>query len=152
MGIAPNKRVLNCKYRSAIMFPPQDSIGGDVVRFKCNLDKNAPSMRHFNLKGIQRHYTSCEYYFDEGMLEVEPDNAVCIFILFSSENNVYEMFPEIIAKLNGNTEAIPVPARRRGIVCPSGVIPNRVRMMRTFRDKPPLFENDLARFNDYLQY
>lgn len=151
VGIAPNKRVLDYEYNSAIMFPPQGSIAGDVVRFECDLDKDVPSMRRFNLEGIRREYTSGKYYFEEGMLEIEPKHVVCISILFHGENSVYEVSPEIIVKLNGNREAISVPTRRRGIVCPSSSIPDEGKMVRTFSGKPPFFENDPERFGTYLR-
>ena len=152
VGIAPNKRVLDLEYGSAIMFPPQGSIGGDVVRFECDLDKDAPSMRRFNLEGIQRTYTSGEYYFEEGMLEIDPGHAICVSALFIAKDKVYEVAPEIIVKLSGSIEAVPVPTCRRGIVCPSGLIPDEAKMVRTFSGRPPFFENDPVRFQAYLRY
>lgn len=152
VGIAPNKKVLDRSYGSAIMFPPQGAAGGDVIRFECNLDKDAPSMRRFDLEGIKRKYTSTEYYFDEGVLEVEPSHVVCISILFHAENNVYEVTPEFIVKLNGNVESIPVPTDRKGIVCPCTSIPDRGKMVRTYSGKPPFFENAPERFDNYLRY
>ncbi|MGI6535996.1 MAG: hypothetical protein ACOX12_06215 [Eggerthellaceae bacterium] len=151
VGIAPNKRIVESSYGTAIMFPPQGGVGGDVVRFECNLDKDAPSMRRFDLCGYKKRYASSEYYFDEGVLEVEPHHVVCISILFYATDRVYGISPEIIVNINGQPESIPVPADRVGIVCPAGMIPDTGKMVRTFDGKPPFFMNAPELFDEYLR-
>ena len=150
-GIAPNKQVLDCKFKSAVAFQPQGAIRGDVVRFECNLDKDSPSMRRFNLDGTRRIYTSSEYYFDEGLPEVEPDHTECISILFKAENRMYEIFPEIVMELNGRSFSCEVPTNQRGIVCPFSLIPDDAKFVRTYNLEPPFFEINARQFDSILE-
>lgn len=147
VGINPHKQILDVQYRSAVLFPPQGVATGDVVRFECNLDTDLPSMRRFKLDGTRRVYTSSEYYFDEGVLEVEPNRMLCLSILFQAHKAVYEVHPELVFELDGETRALPIPLEDRAIVCPSEFIPEDERYVRSFDSNPPSIVLAAGRFD-----
>lgn len=151
IGINPMKKVIEPSFASAVVIQSQGSIIGDAIRFECNLDSDYPSMRRFKLEGIRRVYTSAAYYFDEGMIEVEPDHTACISILFWAGNKSYEISPQIIIDLGGAVEAVSVPMKRRGIVCSPSLIPDSEKYTRTFSPVRPFVAPNLELFNSCMR-
>ena len=137
VGIQPNKRVVDYSFQSAVAFPPQGAISGEAERFECLLDRDAPTMKKFSLRGTERIYTSTDYYFDEGVLEFSPGHMLCLSIIFVADQRTYQIEPELILEINGNTRALPFPLEQECIICPISVIPEEMMYVRTFSRTPP---------------
>ena len=152
VGILPNKQKLEVSYRSAVVFPPQGFVAGDAVRFVCGLDNNGPSMKSYKIENGKRSYTSSEYYFDEGILEVMPSASLCLSVVFGAYSAVYEVTPELVVDWGGKLESISIPLERRAIVCPISFIPNKEKYVRTFSGEPPYIAVNPGLFDRYMHH
>ena len=139
VGIDPGKTSIKERPASSIMFPPQGSISGDAVRFECNLDRDCPSMKRFELSGSLKEYRSSEYYFDEGAVVVRPGEEAFFRIDFLAKRNSYLLKPYLRYR-TGRGERfhiLEIPLPREGRVYQEDAVMPIERFVRSYERNPP---------------
>lgn len=142
VGINPNK--MSCELRpvSAVLFPSQGAPVGDAVRFECDLDKDQPSMKRFDLVDHARRYRSEEYYFDEGFIEIGPGSQMFFSLIFKAKEFAYCIHPSIVYRIKGTVDTLTIPLEREVYIFPVKNFDQKELFRRSFSVDPPYIVRD----------
>lgn len=142
LGINPGKTRCDIRPASSVLFPAQGALMGEAIRFECDLDKNQPSMRRFDLVDFSKRYRSGEYYFDEGFIEIEPERTNFFSIIFTAKAHAYRIQPYIVYQTGKNVETLTIPLDREVYIYPAKDINSTELFRKSFSLEPPYIVRD----------